>query len=109
MKMLDDFSIGNIIAIGTGVLGFIALFFEKVRTFLLSRRIFSKSKAEIRKDTFFANDDVLDKLSKRIDILNDDYLQLLEKNSITVKENFELKKVIYKVSSRCVNNCKEDV
>tara|TARA_R110000796_G_C14459230_1_gene424293 strand:+ start:530 stop:889 length:360 start_codon:yes stop_codon:yes gene_type:complete len=106
----------NIIALASGLATVFALLNDKVRSFLLSKLTFLKSKAETKKDTSSATDAMLDTMMNRINVLSVEYVELSEKNSLTQKENFELmgsvNELNYKIDSlndavtqKCKNNC----
>lgn len=116
MKLPDDLTTENIIAIGTALATTFALFNEKIRSFLLRKLSFLKSKSEITRDANAAMDSTIETMLNRINILSTEFVKLSESNSVTQKENFKLKsqvtaleyelKVIKDtINIKCKNNC----
>lgn len=116
MKLPDDLTTENIVAISTALATAIALFNEKIRGFLLRKLSFLKSKSEIRRDANKATDDTIETMMNRINDLSCEFVKLSESNGLAQKENFELKREVSKlryeaknqtdvIKNNCKNNC----
>jgi len=120
MEIINSLGIEAKIALATSIIGALSLLNDKVRGFVLSGFSFMKDKAELKLSTAEANDTILETLMNRINSLSDEYVRLSELNTITQKENFQLKtrlsqleyectQIKSKIENKCLKDCLKDV
>jgi len=88
----------KIILIIIGILGSVATLNEKVRNFITG-------KATFKKEVTDATDDTIERLMNRVNTLSDEFVNLSEENIKNQKENYEHRKMIDKLKSRCKHDC----
>ncbi len=89
---------------------------DKLRTLLLTKLNLKSSKARIKKDTSDSNDSIIETMMARINTLGDEFVRLSEVNTITQKENYDLKSRLSdleyecnelkkRIGKKCLNKC----